>query len=81
MSLQSLEARFALHAIFNAYSEPLTFALPPVPPGGEPWRRCLDTALDAPDDIRPFDDAPPFRAAGYTAEARSVVVLMRALGN
>jgi glycogen operon protein len=79
MSLRSLQARFALHAIFNAYSAPLTFALPPAPRGEEAWRRCLDTSRDAPEDISEFDVAPPVRGARIVAESRSVIVLVRRL--
>jgi isoamylase len=32
-SLQSLRARFLIHSMLNAYWEPLTFELPPVPAG------------------------------------------------
>jgi glycogen operon protein len=79
MSVRSLNARFLLHLIFNAYWEPLTFALPAVPAGGEPWRRCLDTALASPDDIRPFAEAPAVEQASYEARPRSVVLLVRLL--
>ena len=69
--------RFALHAIFNAYWEPLAFALPRA--GEEPWRRCIDTALDSPDDIRPWKDAPAVSGKRYQAQPRSVVLLARGL--
>jgi isoamylase len=80
-TLRSLRARFLLHAIFNAYWEPLTFQLPPVPPEGrEKWRRCIDTALQTPDDICPWQDAPIVSKAKYEVQARSVVLLALALG-
>jgi glycogen operon protein len=77
MSVRSLNARFLLYLIFNAYWEPLTFALPPVPGGGEPWRRCMDTALASPDDIRPFAETPAVEQASYEARPRSMVLLAR----
>ena len=46
-TLRSLRARFLLHGMFNAYWEPLTFELPPVPTddqtagGGASTRRCV----------------------------------------
>ena len=46
-TLRSLRARFLLHAMFNAYWEPLTFELPAAcrrQPHTR-WRRCIDTAL------------------------------------
>ena len=78
-TLRSLGARFLLHGIFNAYWEPLTFELPPPPDSGNRWRRCIDTALESPDDIQPADRAPEVAAATYTVHPRSVVVLVLAL--
>jgi glycogen operon protein len=63
-------------AILNAYWEPLDFDLPPVSYGSaNPWRRWIDTALDSPLDIVPWQTAPPIPGYSYRAEARSVVVL------
>jgi glycogen operon protein len=57
-SLRSLRARFSFHAMFNAYWEPLAFELPSPPAGGQQaWRRCIDTALESPDDIQPWRSA------------------------
>ncbi len=79
-TLQSLAVRFLLHGIFNAYWEPLSFELPPVPEGGRlVWRRCMDTALSAPDDIVRFAAAPPVSGSVYVAQPRSVVLLALAL--
>ena len=67
------ERRLA-HFIFNTYWEPLVFELPAVP-SGKPWRRWIDTALDSPDDIAPWQQVPPIPGHSYRAEARSVAVL------
>jgi len=75
---RSLRDRFLLHGILNAYWEPLTFELPPVP-AEQGWRRCIDTALDSPDDICPWESAPVVRQATYEVQPRSVVVLALAL--
>jgi isoamylase len=65
-----------LYLILNAYWEPLDFELPAVVhAGGNPWRRWIDTALDAPLDIVPWQTAPAVPGCTYRAEARSVVVL------
>ena len=71
--------RFVLHAMFNAYWEPLTFELPWG--GGEPyrWQRCVDTALQPPDDFRPLDEAPPVTSGAYRVQPRSCVVLVSQL--
>jgi glycogen operon protein len=69
------------HLIFNAYREPLAFELPPVAAGrSDPWRRWIDTALDSPDDIVPWETAPPIAGDTYRTAARSVVVLLADLG-
>ena len=77
--LESLQGRVLFYGMFNAYWEPLTFELPPAPAGGHRWRRCIDTALAPPDDIRHLDEAPALAASRYVAEPRSVVLLAMAL--
>jgi isoamylase len=62
------------HLILNAYWEPLIFELPKLDGGGS-WRRWIDTALDSPDDIVPWEKAPPVSDDAYRAGARSVVML------
>jgi len=61
------------HMIFNAYWEPLEFELPDRNRG--PWKRWIDTALDAPNDIVPWADAPAVPGFKYVAGPRSVVAL------
>ena len=79
-TLRTVHSRFLLHGIFNAYWEPLTFELPPAPEGSsQVWRRCIDTALAAPDDIRPWESAPTVTSARYDVQPRSVVLLALAL--
>jgi isoamylase len=79
-TLRSLHGRFLLHGMLNAYWEPLTFELPPLPSEGQQgWRRCIDTALNSPDDIYPWEDAPVLTQATYVAQPRSVVLLALAL--
>jgi glycogen operon protein len=77
-TMHGLADRYLLHGMLNAYWEPLTFALPPVPQGAhEAWRRCIDTALASPDDISPWKLAPPVSAPSYLVQPRSLVVLAR----
>jgi isoamylase len=79
-TLRTLRARFLLHGMFNAYWEPLTFDLPPVPAGSlQLWRRCIDTALASPDDIQLWDKAPAVARPTYIVQPRSVVLLARRL--
>jgi glycogen operon protein len=75
-TLRSLSGRFLFHGILNAYWEPLSFELPPVGADHQHgWRRCIDTALDSPDDICPWTAAPVVKQATYVAQPRSVVLL------
>ena len=62
------------HLILNAYWEPLDFELPQAG-RRRPWRRWIDTALDSPHDIVPWQAAPPVPGNTYRVEARSVVML------
>jgi glycogen operon protein len=65
-----------VHVIVNAYWQPLDFELPRVERAGEnPWRRWIDTALDSPHDILPWETAAFVPGSAYRAEARSVVML------
>jgi glycogen operon protein len=73
-TIESRHGRIRLHGILNAYWEPLSFALPAVVEGRH-WRRCIDTAQAAPDDIRPLDHAPLVTASTIVALPRSIVVL------
>ncbi|HEX8751559.1 MAG TPA: glycogen debranching protein GlgX [Nitrospira sp.] len=65
---------FMGYFILNAYWEHLEFELPMN--HGSPWRRWIDTALDSPDDIVPWQKAPSIAASTYRALSRSVVVLV-----
>jgi isoamylase len=78
-TMQSLRGRFWLHAVLNAYWEPLTFQLPPVRTDSRAsWRRCIDTALRAPDDAQPWVQAPVVTDSTYSVQPRSVVLLAAA---
>jgi len=59
------------HIIMNAYWEPLEFELPSV----GAWRRWIDTGLESPDDIVPWQYAPWFGGRTYRAAPRSVILL------
>ncbi len=63
-----------LHMILNAYWEPLDFELPPLDNSGM-WYRWIDTALDSPQDIVPWQTSPSISGLTYRVEPRTVVVL------
>ena len=77
LTARTIDGRFLLHAMNNAYWEPLLFELPPC--GAEAhggWHRVLDTSLASPDDISEGpDEAPLVSEETYLVQPRSVVVL------
>jgi glycogen operon protein len=74
LSAQLRKEEKLFHLILNAYWEPLDFELPK--PGNSTWRRWIDTSLDSPDDIVPWQEAPAIPANVYQAGPRSVVLLV-----
>ena len=77
---RTLHGRFLLHGMLNAYWEPLTFELPPVPDHSrQRWRRCIDTARASPHDVYRWEEAPTVAASAYVVEPRSIVLLALAL--
>jgi len=75
-TLETMGGRFLLHGMLNAYTQALTFEIPPVPAGNPHiWRRCIDTALTSPDDIQPWNTAAPIPGSTYLAQPRSLVLL------
>jgi glycogen operon protein len=68
------------HLILNAYWEPLDFELPK-PGNGNLWRRWIDTALDSPHDIGPWQTVPTVPGNTYRVGARSVVMLFTRAGS
>jgi glycogen operon protein len=80
LCVEMKKERRLIHFILNAYWEPLEFELPPVDDESAiPWRRWIDTGLDSPLDIAPWQSAPSVPSQTYRAEARSVVVLFASL--
>jgi glycogen operon protein len=67
--------RVRLHLMVNAYWEALQFEIPAVSQAGEPWRRCVDTFLDSPDDICDWAKGPIVPDTTYLVQPRSVVLL------
>lgn len=68
--------KLQFHFILNAYRESLEFDLPPLAAGN--WRRWIDTALDSPQDIVPWEVAREIPGGTYRAADHSVVVLLAA---
>jgi glycogen operon protein len=68
------QQRIQFHVILNAFWEPLEFELPKLEIK-QSWRRWIDTALDSPDDIVPWETAPQIPGDKYRVQDRSVVML------
>ena len=66
-----------IHIMINAFWEPLTFELPPLPQHMHPrWFRLIDTWLPTPEDIVEPGKAPEVKAFEYQVQPRSVVILL-----
>jgi glycogen operon protein len=76
--VRSLSGEMAHYFIINAYQEPLAFELP-VPDSDRPWRRWIDTSLDSPGDIYPWNQAPAVESKEYFVGANTIVVLINVL--
>jgi glycogen operon protein len=74
LSAELREEGLSFHLMLNAFWEPLTFDLPN-PLTGSTWRRWIDTSLDTPDDIVPWEEAGPVSGNNYQVADRSVVIL------
>lgn len=69
-----------LHLMINAYWEALEFEIPSGIGEQGQWRRCVDTALNSPDDICQWADAPAIRGATYAVQPRSTALLIASAG-
>jgi glycogen operon protein len=78
LSARMRQEELHFHLILNAYWEPLDFELPQPETGT--WRRWIDTSLDSPHDIVPWQEAPEIPTAPYRAGPRSVVLLVAERG-
>jgi isoamylase len=66
------------HVVFNAYWEPIEFAIPATPSKFRPWMRIIDTERESPDDIG--DGVSLGSALRYRVAPRSTVVLTSSRG-
>ena len=69
------EQGLRMYLILNAYWESLEFELPAVEGDLGAWCRWIDTALEPPHDIVPWQTAASLSVQSYRAAPRSVVVL------
>ena len=78
-TMKSLRSRFLLHGMLNAYWEPLSFELPAASESEHRWRRCVDTSLASPDDVRRWEEAPIVESNRYVVKPRSIALVARAV--
>jgi glycogen operon protein len=77
LTVSSLNGRFTLHAMFNAYWESLSFELPSIETrDGRRWRRWIDTARPSPDDICAWENTQLVAQSKYAVAPRSIVILL-----
>jgi len=66
---------FQLHVMINAFWEPLTFELPPLPKEDmKNWHCIINTALESPNDFFSPPEAPPIGQFQVLLKERSVLV-------
>lgn len=75
-TVRNIDEKILIHMMMNSYWEPLEFQIPISTNSYTPWRRCVDTFLDSPQDILPWKDAPAFDQENYLVQARSIVILV-----
>ena len=76
LTVRSLENRYMLHLMMNAYWEELEFEIPRVPElEGRTWKRWIDTSRRGPDDISLWEEADVVWEAVYPVKPRSLVIL------
>ena len=77
LTVWSVTRQVVFHYMVNAYWQPLTFRLPAPGklPGGA-WHRWIDTSLDSPEDIMPWDNTPVISSRNYRLQGRSITVLI-----
>jgi len=82
LSIELQNEGLFVYFIFNAYRESLEFQLPHADEKkGSPWRRWIDTFLDSPHDIVPWQSAPLVPGQTYRAGPRSVIILWSAIAD
>jgi isoamylase len=81
LGAEIVQDKYFVHWILNAYWEPLEFELPEFGRQSQgQWRRWIDTGLDSPEDIVPWQDARPCAGRSYKVGPHSVAVLYALVG-
>jgi glycogen operon protein len=79
LTVEVQHEKLLLHLILNAYWKPLDFELPSTENHNRaPWQRWIDTALETPDDIVDWRQAPVISRSSYRVEGHSVAALYAA---
>lgn len=75
-TIRNFDEKILIHIMMNSYWESLNFQIPVCTNFYTPWRRCIDTFLDTPEDILSWKEAPCTNADHYLVESRSIVILV-----
>ena len=74
-TVQSLSGSLTMHFMLNAFHNSLEFDLPALPEGPG-WKRWIDTAVESPGDICPWQHAPKINKNKYVVAPYCSVILM-----
>ncbi len=79
VTISGVSRRYRLHAMVNAWWQPLSFSLPPADGAEACWCRWIDTSRPSPEDIVAWPDLQPFENSCCSVAPRSLVVLIKRL--
>ncbi len=79
VTISGVSQRYRLHAMVNAWWQPLTFQLPPADGSEACWCRWIDTGRPSPDDILAWPDLQAYESSECTVGPRSLAVLIKRL--
>jgi len=72
----SRNEKSVVHAMINAYHQPLEFEIPSAPDNNiTPWRLLIDTSLASPNDINLPEEAPDYLPKTYTVKPHSAAIV------
>ena len=77
VTISGVSRRYCLHAMVNAWWQPLTFRLPAADGSEACWCRWIDTGRPSPEDIVAWPDLLPWEGDACSVGPRSLVVLIK----
>jgi glycogen operon protein len=80
-TMRNYDHKVMIHIMINSFWKSLEFEIPLCTNFYTPWRCCIDTFKESPQDILPWKEAPSINAESYLVESRSVVILVSKMEN